>query len=105
MEELKTLLKDLIDVALILLVCLCFFALVLMGCKPGKDLTIPKEPTVWVVSEIYIPGDARFNGMVGYKLIPINPGSINARPTWKLDYRGKYQVGQRVDFLPIEVDR
>jgi hypothetical protein len=71
------------------------------GCAPSKDLTIPQEPTIWIVSEIYEPKREQFNGMVGYKIVPVNPGSINARPTWKLDYKGKYHVGQRLDFAPL----
>lgn len=74
----------------------------LNSCAPKRDLTIPSEPTIWIVSEIYVPKREQFNGMVGYKMIPVNPGSINARPTWKLDFKGKYYVGQRLDFSPIE---
>ena len=74
------------------------------SCRVIRDVTIPTDPTIWVVSEIYFPKGNRFNGMVGYKLIPVNPGSINAKPTWKLDFKGKYTVGQRVDFQPITQD-
>ena len=76
----------------------------LNSCGPARDMTIPTEPTIWVVSQIYIPKNDRFNGMVGYKFIPVNPGSINANTTWKLDFQGKYFVGQRVDFSPIPQD-
>ena len=83
------------------LVILAFFSFLIFSCSPEKRLIIPQEPTIWVVSEIYVPSEEKFNGMVGYKIIPINPGNINARPTWKLDYKGKYEVGQKVDFSPL----
>ncbi|MDX5337639.1 MAG: hypothetical protein LPK25_01340 [Cyclobacteriaceae bacterium] len=83
------------------LVSLTFFSILLFSCSPEKKLIIPQEPTIWVVSEIYVPNEEKFNGMVGYKIIPVNPGNINARPTWKLDYKGKYEVGQKVDFSPL----
>lgn len=83
------------------LVAFSFFSLLLFSCTPEKKLIIPQEPTIWVVSEIYEPNEEKFNGMVGYKIIPVNPGNINARPTWKLDHKGKYEVGQKVDFSPV----
>lgn len=83
------------------LVLITTFSILLFSCSPEKKLIIPQEPTIWVVSEIYEPNEEKFNGMVGYKIIPVNPGNINARPTWKLDYKGKYEVGQKVDFSPL----
>lgn len=80
------------------------FFIVFSSCTTEKKLVIPQEPTIWVVSEIYVPNGERFNGMVGYKIIPVNPGNINARPTWKLDYKGKYVVGQKVDFSPLPTE-
>ena len=75
------------------------------SCKLTRDFTIPSEPTIWVVSEIYQDDKNPFpNGLIGYKMIPVNAGSINAKPTWKVDYKGKYYVGQRVDFSPIPQD-
>lgn len=85
-------------------VMIVILLLVFCGCGVSKDLTIPQEPTIWIVSEIYVPTRSEFKGMVGYKIIPVNPGSINAKPTWKLDYPGKYYVGQRLDFAPVEAD-
>lgn len=85
----------------LLLICL----IGLSSCNPAKDLTIPSEPTIWIVSEIYEPTKLeakKFNGLIGYKMIPVNPGSINAKPVWVLDYTGKYYVGQRLDFAPLE---
>lgn len=83
------------------LFALIFISFLIFSCTPEKKLIIPQEPTIWVVSEIYEPNEEKFNGMVGYKIIPINPGNINARPTWKLDHKGKYEVGQKVDFSPL----
>lgn len=80
------------------------FIWVVCSCAPKKELTIHQEPTIWIVSEIYYPKSDRFNGMIGYKFIPVNPGYVNAKPTWKLDYKGKYYVGQRVDFAPLVPD-
>ncbi|GMQ24685.1 hypothetical protein Aoki45_13670 [Algoriphagus sp. oki45] len=88
-------------VSLFQLLVLTFFSLLTFSCTPEKKLIIPQEPTIWVVSEIYVPNEEKFNGMVGYKIIPVNPGNINARPTWKLDHKGKYEVGQKVDFSPV----
>ena len=90
-------------VKLIIKLSLAWGLLWSFSCSPEKKLIIPQEPTIWVVSEIYVPSEARFNGMVGYKIIPVNPGNINARPTWKLDYKGKYEVGQMVDFQPVAI--
>lgn len=85
----------------LLLICLLGF----FSCKLARDYTIPSEPTIWVVSEIYEDPKNPFpNRLVGYKMIPVNPGSINAKPTWKVDYKGKYYVGQRLDFQPIPQD-
>lgn len=83
------------------LITISIFSSLIFSCTPEKKLIIPQEPTIWVVSEIYVPNEEKFNGMVGYKIIPVNPGNINARPTWKLDYKGKYEVGQKVDFSPL----
>lgn len=83
------------------LLTLSIFSSIIFSCTPEKKLIIPQEPTIWVVSEIYVPSEEKFNGMVGYKIIPVNPGNINARPTWKLDHKGKYEVGQKVDFSPV----
>ncbi|WP_026953383.1 hypothetical protein [Algoriphagus mannitolivorans] len=83
------------------LVSLTIFSSLIFSCTPEKKLIIPQEPTIWVVSEIYVPNEEKFNGLVGYKIIPVNPGNINARPTWKLDHKGKYEVGQKVDFFPL----
>lgn len=102
-RELKQLGKFLCDLAIVAVLLTVFFWMVI-GCGPAKDMTIPKEPTIWIVSEIYEPDHDLFHGMIGYKLIPVNPGTIKANPTWKLDYKGKYYVGQRVDFAPIAVD-
>lgn len=72
----------------------------IQSCKLTNDLTIPTEPTIWIVSEI--KQDRRLeNGLVGYLMVPVNPGTINMKPVWVLDYSGKYYVGQRVDFAPF----
>lgn len=105
MNELKKLRKTALDLLIVGIVIIAFFAIALSGCKMVRDFTIPSEPTIWIVSEVYEDTKNPFpNGLVGYKFIPVNPGSINAKPTWKVDYRGKYTVGQRVDFTPIAAD-
>lgn len=104
----KTGLQWLLKIVCSALFVLFFLILILFsGCEAVKDLSIPEEPTIWIVSEIYQPTKLeakKFNGMVGYKMIPVNPGSVNAKPTWKVDYPGRFYVGQRVDFESIEVD-
>ena len=78
-------------------------ALGLFSCNSTKDMTIPREPTIWIVSEIH--QDKRIqNGLVGYKIIPVNQGSVNAKPVWILEFSGKYHVGQRLTFEPISAD-
>lgn len=85
---------------------LAVFFWMVFGCSLARDYTIPSEPTIWIVSEIFEDTKNPFpNGLVGYKMIPVNPGSINAKATWKVDYRGKYTVGQRVDFVPVAADQ
>lgn len=83
-----------------LIVCLLIGA---ASCNSTKDMTIPVEPTIWIVSEIH--QDKRIqNGLVGYKIIPVNHGSVNAKPVWILEFSGKYHVGQRLTFEPISAD-
>lgn len=96
-------LKLIPDLFAVLVVLVLFF---LLSCNPTKYLTVPQEPTIWIVSEIYEPEKPikQFNGLIGYKFIPVNPGAINAKSTWKLDYKGKYYIGQRLDFTPIPAD-
>jgi hypothetical protein len=75
----------------------------LTSCSSFKDNTIPTEPTIWIVSEIH--QDKRLkNYLSGYLITPINPGTINMRPIWILDYSGKYYVGQKVEFCSLPDD-
>ena len=103
-RELKQVGKFLKDLVIVMIVLVVFFWMAI-GCSPPKNLIVPTEPTIWIVSEVFEDPKHPFpNGLVGYKMIPVNPGSINARPTWKLDFKGKYSVGQRLDFAPIVAD-
>lgn len=104
-NQASKIIQILLDAVVVILFLMFFFGLALFGCSTKRDLTLPEEPTIWIVSFIHHdPKNPMPNGMVGYKIIPINPGTINARPTWKLDYPGKYYVGQRVDFAPLVPD-
>jgi hypothetical protein len=87
--------------------CTALFVLFLMililfaGCRPIKDMSIPDEPTIWIVTETY--QDKRLkNGLIGYLITPVNSGSINVKPVWIIDYDGKYYVGQRLEFNSLD---
>lgn len=69
---------------------------------PHSAKDIPDKPTVWVVSEVDALEYRFGHGFVFYKIIPINPGGLNARYVWVMDYDGAFKVGDQVQFLKVK---
>lgn len=84
-------------------------AIVLVSCSvlvPKKSMDIPKEPTLWTVSQVDTIEKDYAQGFVFYKIAPVNPGGLNVRPIWIMDYSGAFQVGDVVNFsLFKEIDK
>jgi hypothetical protein len=64
---------------------------------PSK-MDIPKEPTLWVVSQLDSINHKNGQGFIFYKLSPVNAGGLNVKPVWIMDYSGAFQVGDIVSF-------
>ncbi|HAH37782.1 MAG TPA: hypothetical protein DCL81_15110 [Algoriphagus sp.] len=75
--------------------------LLFTACVSKKDMNIPDKPTIWTVSEVDALEYKYGKGFVFYKVIPINPGGLNARFVWIMDKPGAFQVGDIVKFEVI----
>lgn len=89
----------------VLAVVLMFFSLVLFsGCSvfvPHAAKDIPDQPTIWVVSDVDALEYKYGKGLVFYKIVPVNPGGINARTVWIVEYPGAFKVGDQVKFSTL----
>lgn len=69
---------------------------------PHSQKDIPEEPTIWVVSEVDALEYRFGHGFVFYKMVPVNPGGLNARFVWVMESKGSFNVGDKVNFQKLE---
>jgi hypothetical protein len=98
-------LKYLVRTLIVMIVVISFMVMAFFGCVAKRNMNIPEEPTIWAVSEMKTLEYKWSEGFVFYKIIPINPGGINARSVWIVEYPGAFQVGDRVNFQIIPGDQ